>query len=169
MRWWFGRRRPRRNLLPTPACYQGGAAECQGELGGYWGEGECLAWVGRRARARDGTRRGRQCGGSAQCARVQNVRSGRAQSTHGTCSTKCQRALELEGGAGTAQDGGRGNKALSGQGGSVRGPSPQCKPEGMPKIDPAHRTFDRMPWLARQLLGWPNSPDPSLFRSSRRW
>ena len=67
--------------------------------------------------ARDGSRRVRQCGVSAQCARVQNVRSGRAQSTHGTCSTKCQRAIELEGGAGTAQDGGRGNKALSGQGG----------------------------------------------------
>ena len=67
--------------------------------------------------ARVGSRRVRQCGVSAQCARVQNVRSGRAQSTHGTCSTKCQRALELEGGAGTAQDGGRGSKTLSGQGG----------------------------------------------------
>ena len=53
---------------------------------------------------------------------------------HGTCSTKCQRALELEGGAGTAQDVGRGDKALSGQGGSVRGPSPQCKQESLPKM-----------------------------------
>ena len=69
------------------------------------------------AGARDGSRRVRQCGAAAQCARVQNVRSGRAQSMHGTCSTKCQRALELEGGAGTAQDGGRGSKAFSGQGG----------------------------------------------------
>ena len=77
-----------------------GAAGCLGELGGYWREGECLAWFGRRAGARDGARRGRQSGVSAQCARVQNVRSGRAQSTHGTCSTKCQGGLEREGGAG---------------------------------------------------------------------
>ena len=65
---------------------------------------------------------------------MQNVRSGRAQSTHSTCSTQCQRALELEGGAGTAQDEGRGSKTLSGQGGKVRGSSPQCKPESLPKV-----------------------------------
>ena len=58
--------------------------------------------------ARDGSRRVRQCGVSAQCARVQNVRSGRAQSTHGTCSTKCQGGLEREGGAGKEQNKGRG-------------------------------------------------------------
>ena len=60
------------------------------------------------AGARDGSRRVRQCGAAAQCARVQNVRSGRAQSTHGTCSTKCQGGLEREGEAGNEQDRGRG-------------------------------------------------------------
>ena len=58
--------------------------------------------------ARDGLRRVRQCGVSAQCARVQNVRSGRAQSTHGRCSTQCQRALESLGEAGKEQNKGRG-------------------------------------------------------------
>ena len=58
--------------------------------------------------ARDGSRRVRQCGVSAQCARVQNVRSGRAQSTHGRCSTECQCGLEREGGAGKALIKGRG-------------------------------------------------------------
>ena len=58
--------------------------------------------------ARDGSRRVRQCGVSAQCARVQNVRSGRAQSMHGRCSTQCQRALESLGEAGKEQNKGRG-------------------------------------------------------------
>ena len=107
-------------------------AALQGARGGVE-RGRASARFSGGAGARDGSRRVRQCGAAAQCARVQNVRSGRAQSTHGTCSTKCQRALELEGGAGTAQDGGRGNKALSGQGGSVRGSSPSCKPESLPK------------------------------------
>ena len=35
-------------------------------------------------------RGGRQCDAAARCARVQNVRSGRAQSTHASYSTKCQ-------------------------------------------------------------------------------
>ena len=61
------------------------------------------------AGARDGSRRVRQCGAAAQCARVQNVRSGRAQSTHGTCSTKCQGGLAREGGADNKQDRGRGS------------------------------------------------------------
>ena len=56
------------------------------------------------AGARDGSRRVRQCGAAAQCARVQNMRSGRAQSTHGSCSTKCQGGLAREGGAGNEQD-----------------------------------------------------------------
>ena len=60
------------------------------------------------AGARDGSRRVRQCGAAAQCARVQNVRSGRAQSTHGRCSTQCQRALESLGEAGKEQNKGRG-------------------------------------------------------------
>ena len=50
--------------------------------------------------ARDGSHRVRQCGVSAQCAR--------AQSTHGTYSTKCQCGLEREGGAGKEQNKGRG-------------------------------------------------------------
>ena len=120
-RGWLGRRRPRQSPLPTPACRQGspdgGAVGRQGWLGGFWRVGEGSAWLCKRARARGGTRRGRQCDAATRCASVQNVRSGRAQSTHGTCSTKCQRALELEGGAGTTQDGGRGSKTLSGQGG----------------------------------------------------
>ena len=52
------------------------------------------------ARARDGSRRVRQCGAAAQCVRVQNVRSRHAQSTHGTCSTICQGDLGRKGGAG---------------------------------------------------------------------
>ena len=39
-------------------------------------------------------RGGRQCDAAARCGRVQNVRSGRAQSTHARCSTKCHRVLE---------------------------------------------------------------------------
>ena len=100
-RGWLGRRRPRQSPLPTPACRQGGAVGRQGELGGVLVRGECVARLCRRAGARDGTRRGWQCGAATQCARVQNVRSGHAQSTHGRCSTKCQRALESLGEAGS--------------------------------------------------------------------
>ena len=59
--------------------------------------------------ARDGSHRVRQCDAAAQCARVQNVHSGRAQSTHGTCSAKCQGSLERDGGVGHEQDRGRGS------------------------------------------------------------
>ena len=37
---------------------------------------------------------------AARARHVQNARSARAQSTHGTCSTKCQGALEVSGKAG---------------------------------------------------------------------
>ena len=37
---------------------------------------------------------------AARCTRVQNMRSGRAQSTHATCSTECQGGLERSGEAG---------------------------------------------------------------------
>ena len=70
--------------------------------------GRASVWFSGGAGARDGSRRVRQCGAAAQCARMQNVRSGRAQSTHGTCSTKCQCGLEREGGAGKEQNKGRG-------------------------------------------------------------
>ena len=120
VRWRFGRRRPRRNPLPTPACRQGRGQRRSRAPERSWSRGRLV----RGSAMQRGPGSGR-----VECGRVACRRSARAQSTHGTCSTKCQRALELEGGAGTAQDGGRGNKALSGQGGSVRGPSPQCKPE----------------------------------------
>ena len=32
------------------------------------------------------------------------------------------------------------------------------------KSDHAHKVLDRMLRASRQLLGWPKSPDPSLFR-----
>ena len=114
---WFGRCRTWQRPLPTPACRQGRGQRRSRAPEMPWSRERASARFSDAVGARDGSRRVRQCGVSAQCARVQNVRSGRAQSTHGTCSTKCQRALELEGGAGTAQDGGRGSKALSGQGG----------------------------------------------------
>ena len=37
---------------------------------------------------------------AARARHVQNARSARAQSTHGTCSTKCQGVLEVSGEAG---------------------------------------------------------------------
>ena len=40
------------------------------------------------------------CDMAAQARHVQNACSARAQSTHGTCSTKCQGALEVSGEAG---------------------------------------------------------------------
>ena len=103
-------------------------------LGGLLRGGECLARLCRRAGARDGTRRGWQCSAATQCARVQNVRSGRAQSTHGRCSKECQRALESLGEAGSYQARVRDIWEVSGHAGCVRGSSPQCKPEDMPKL-----------------------------------
>ena len=73
-----------------------------------WSRERASAWFSDAVGARDGSRRVRQCGVSAQCARVQNVRSGRAQSTHDRCSTKCQRAPESLGEAGKEQNKGRG-------------------------------------------------------------
>ena len=93
-----------------------------------------MARLCRRAGARDGTRRGWQCGAVTQCARVQNVRSGRAQSTHARCSTKCQRPLESLGEAGSYQARVRDIWEVSGHAGWVRGSSSQCKLEIMPKL-----------------------------------
>ena len=97
---WFGRRRPWQRLaadagVPPKALL----AALQGARDGVE-SGRASARFSGRAGARDGSRRVRQCDAAAQCARVQNVRSGRAQSTHGTCSMKCQGGLEREGGAG---------------------------------------------------------------------
>ena len=94
VRGWLGRRRPRQSPLPTPACRQGSSGgSAVGRQCGLERTGECVARLCRRAGSRDGTRRGWKCGAATQCARVQNVRSGRAQSTHSRCSTKCQCAL----------------------------------------------------------------------------
>ena len=80
-----------RSVLRTSACRQegsdGGAVGRQGRLGGFWRADENGAWPCGRAKARGTTRR-------LGCACVQNMRSGRAQSTHAMCSTKCQRVLE---------------------------------------------------------------------------
>ena len=97
---WLGRRRPCQRFaadagVPPRAL----PAALQGARDGVE-RGRASARFSGGAGARDGSRRVRQCGAAAQCARVQNVRSGRAQSTHGTCSTKCQGGLAREGGAG---------------------------------------------------------------------
>ncbi len=86
-----------------------------------------MARLCRRAGARDGTRR-------PERTHVQNARSGRAQSTHNRCSTKCQCALGSLGEAGSQQARVRDIWEVSGHAGWVRGSSPQCKPEDMPKL-----------------------------------
>ena len=89
--------------------------------------GEGRAWLCRRARAKGATRRPVRT-------HVQNARSGRAQSTHTRCSTKCQRVLESLGDVGSKQARVRDSEEVTGHAGWVRGSSPQCKPEDMPKL-----------------------------------
>ena len=96
-RLWLGRRCHGRGVLRTPVCRQegsdSGVVGRQGRLGGFWRADENGARPCGRAKARGKTRR-------LGCARVQNVRSGRAQSTHATCSTESQGGLEGLGEAG---------------------------------------------------------------------
>ena len=97
---WFGRRRPWQRLAADAGVPPNALPSVLQRARGGVESGRGSALLSRRAGARDGSRRVRQCTAAAQCARVQNVRSGRAQSTHGTCSTKCQGGLECEGEAG---------------------------------------------------------------------
>ena len=71
---------------------------------------------------------------AARCARVQNVCSGRAQSTRTRCSVKCQGMLGGLGGAEDYHVQARVCKQISGQTGLIRGSSSQCKLKTMSKL-----------------------------------
>ena len=75
----------------------GGAVGCQGGLARCCEEGSAWRGAAERAKIQGGQR-------VSSGARLQFARSGRAQCTHGMCSTKCYGMLQVTGESGKPQN-----------------------------------------------------------------
>ena len=95
----LGRRRPGKDALRTPVCRQGALTVVLQGTGAAWRDAVSSRVSG--AALQSGQNQGHDA--AARAWHVQNACSARAQSTHGTCSTKCQGVLEVSGEAGNQQ------------------------------------------------------------------